>query len=393
MFGRMRNTEEHHKFDPLFDVLNTLNKCLNTSTEIREKKIYCTDWNIVITPKIDSSDAQSAVLNFYLKCPDWDEPLFECCAGLGSDQRTAIGSAVGSFLFAFMNGIAAMENNVAPIAVESELAGKQHKWSVYKSDIVGMGDELKLDSDMYWNALRDGIVKRLGNQRMSYVKIYACKAVGKDGSENITGECRVNDVPSEELGAIVYDIAAKFDVHNFCSQKMFFFIKQDSQTLLPYPYRMNKISELREKVRTALELYDKCETEEQYNALLGEMVSALRDGTLAEECFSFLPEICADRAFGDKIRFSEQIQFAIGGSESVSVYKNQLADYYTIGNLMFTIFDSGYFGERTDKLYRKLIGYSATGSAVSQCMSDGKSLEGGKMTSLMFNTASRFEIR
>lgn len=393
MFGHKKKTEEHHKFDPLEDVLNSINKCTNTPTEIREKKIFCTDWNVEITPEIENSDEHSAVVNFYLNCPDWDEPLFECCAGLGSDQKTAIGMAVSSFLFAFMHGIEVMNNNLDPIPIESELAGKPHKWNVYKSNIVGMGDEMMLDSNIYWNALKDGIIKRLGNQRMTYVKIYACKAVGRDGSVNITGECRVNDVPSEELSAIVYDIAAKFDVHNFCSQKMFFFIKQDSQTLLPYPYRMNKIAELREKVRTALEMYDKCETKEQYNALLGDMVLALQDGPLAEECFSFMPEICAERAFGDKIRFSEQLQFAMGGSEPVTVYKNQLADYYAIGNLMFSIFDSGHFGERTNDLYRKLIGYSATGSAVSQCMSDGKSLEGVKMTALLFNMASKFEIR
>ncbi len=393
MFGRKKKTEEHHKYDPLNDVLDTLNRCLNIPTEIRGEKIYCTNWNVEITPEIESSDEHSAVVNFYLNCPDWDEPLFECCAGLGSDQRTAIGTAVSSFLFAFMHGIEVMENNLDPIPIESELAGKPHKWSVYKSNIVGMGDEMTLDFNTYWNALKDGIIKRLGNQRMTYVKIYACKSVGRDGSENVTGECRVNDVPSDELSAIVYDIAAKFDVHNFCSQKMFFFIKQDSQTLLPYPYRMNKISELREKVRTALELYEKCNTEEEYNELLGKMVLALQDGPLAEECFSFLPEICAERAFGDKIRFSEQVQFAMGDTQPVTVYKNQLADYYTIGNLMFMIFDSGHFGERTNDLYRKLIGYSATGSAVSQCMSDGKSLEGVKMTALLFNMAPRFELR
>lgn len=393
MFGRKKKTEEHHKYDPLNDVLDTLNRCLNIPTEIRGEKIYCTDWNVEITPEIESSDEHSAVVNFYLNCPDWDEPLFECCAGLGSDQRTAIGTAVSSFLFAFMHGIEVMENNLDPIPIESEFAGKPHKWSVYKSNIVGMGDEMTLDFNTYWNALKDGIIKRLGNQRMTYVKVYACKSVGKDGSENVTGECRVNDVPSEELSAIVYDIAAKFDVHNFCSQKMFFFIKQDSQTLLPYPYRMNKFSELREKVRTALEMYDKCNTEEEYDALLGNMVLALQDGPLAEECFSFLPEICAERAFGDKIRFSEQVQFAIGDNKPVAVYKNQLAEYYALGNLMFMIFDSGHFGERTNELYRKLIGYSATGSAVSQCMSDGKSLDGIKMTALLFNMAPRFELR
>ncbi len=383
---------EHHKLDPLNDVVNSLKKCLNTHTEVRGKKIYCTDWDIEITPEIESSDNRSAIINFYLNCPDWDEPLFECCAAMGSDQKTAVGSAVGSFLFAFMNGIAAMEDNLEPTPVESEFAGKSHKWNVYTSDIVGMGENIPLDHKQYWDALKDGIIKRLGNQRMTYVKVYACKAIGADGKENITGECRVNDVPSEELGAVVYDIAAKFDVKQFCSQKQFFFIKQDSQTLLPYPYRMNKITELREKVRMALEIFEKCETDEQYDALPGEIAAALRDAPLAEECFAFLPEICAERAFSE-IQYSEQAQFAIGGSEPVTAYKSQLADFYPLGNLMFGIFDSGHFGKKTNDLFRKLVGYSATAHGIDSCLSGGKTLDGVKMTALIFNMSPDFELR
>lgn len=390
----MRNNfpEEHHKLDPLDDVVNSLNRFLNTTTEVHGRKVYCTDWDIEITPEIESCDNRSAVINFYLRSPYWDEPLFECCAAMGSDQKTAIGSAVGSFIFAFMNGIAAMENNLDPFPIESEFAGKPHRWNVYKSDIVGMGENITPDQKQYWDALKDGIIKRLGNQRMTYVKVYACKAIGADGKENITGECRINDVPSEELGAVVYDIAAKFNVKQFCSQKMFFFIRQDSQTLLPYPYRMNKLPELREKVRTALEIFEKCETDEQYDALLGEMAAALQDGSLAEECFGFLPEICAERAFSE-VHYSEQAQFSIGGNKPVTVYKSQLADFYPLGNLMFGIFDSGHFGKKTNDLFKKLINFSATAHGLSQCMSDGKSIDGIRMTALIFNMSPNFELR
>ncbi len=378
--------------DPLDDVLETLDRCLDTPTEIRDKKIYCTDWSIVISPEINSLDDHSAVVYFNIECPDWDEPLFECCSGLGKDQKTAIGTAVGSFMFAFMDGIAAMENDLDPISIESEFAGHMHKWKAYKSNIVGMGENADPEFKRYWDMLKDGITKRLGNQRMCYVKVYACKSVGADGKESVTGECRVNNVPSNELSAIVYNIASEFKVHNFCSQKMFFFIRQDSQTLLPYPYRMNKIPALREKVITALEMFDKCETEEQFNELPGNMAEAMQDGLLAEECYSFLPEICAENALSEML-FSEQLQFAIGDKEPVVVYKTQLAEFYPLGNIMFSIFDSGYFGERTNDLYHKLISVSAIAGVVMQRRAEGKSLEGLKMTALLFNTSPGFELR
>ena len=391
MFGHKNKTEQHHGYDPLENILDTLKNCLTTPTEIFDSKIICSDWNVTIRPEIEDLTDRSAVLNFHLNCPDWDEPLFECCAGLGSDKKTAVGSAVGSFLFAFMHGIDKMQNNSEPIQIESEFAGKPHSWRVYRSNIVGMGDDIKPDFEQYWNALKDGIIKRLGNQRMTYVKVYACKSVGADGQENITGECRVNDVPSDELSAIVAEIADKFEVTNFCSQKMFFFIRQDSQTLLPYPYRMNKLPALLTKVETALELFNKCNSEEQYNRLTADMVEALGDVTLAEECFAFLPEICAERAFGE-IQFSEQVQIA-GFGETGTVYKNQLSDFFPLGHLMFTIFDSGHFGEQTNELYIKLISMSATGGSVSKILDQGKQLDSVKMTSLIFNVSDHFELR
>lgn len=392
MFGRKKKTEEHHSVDPLEHILDSLDSCLQIKTEIRDKKLFCPEWDIEITPEIDNLTDQSAVLNFYVSCPEWDEPLFECCAGMGKDRNTAIGTAVSSFLFAFMHGIEAMETNQDSVPLESEFAGKTHRWKVYKSNIVGMGENMGLDNfNRYWNALKDGITKRLGNQRMCYIKVYAAKGIGADG-EYITGECRVNDVPSVELGKIVYDIAAEFDVEQFASQKLFFFIKQDSQTLLPYPYRMNKIPMLREKVKIALEMFNKCDSEEEYNALLGNMVEALDDGPLAEECFCFLPEICAEHAFNE-IQYSEQVQFSIGGAEAVTVYKNQLADFFPLGNLMFGIFDSGYFGEQTNELYRKLINCSAIAAMVSKLKEDKRDLTGLSMTALLFNMAKQFEIR
>lgn len=392
MFGRKNKNEEHHKYEPLQDVLDTLNRCLNTPTKIVGDKVICTDWNIEIAPEIENSDERSTVLNFYLNCPDWDEPLFECCAAVANDQKTSVGSAVGSFMFAFMDGIALMMENGDHAPIESEFAGKKHSWKVFRSNTVGMGEEVEIESKTFTDALMDGIIKRLGNQRMTYVKVYAAKAIGRDGSENVTGECRVNDVPSEELSAIVYDIAAKWDVKQFTSQKLFFFIRQDSQTLLPYPYRMNKIPELREKVKTALELFNKCDSEEKYDSLVSDIAVALGDGTLAEECFAFLPEICAERAF-NQIQFSEQLMFSPKGKETVTLYKNQLADFFPLGNIMFGIFDSGYFGEQTNDLYRKLIGLSAIGSSVSSLLEQGKKLEDCKMTALIFNVSSKFELR
>ena len=390
--GLFSKFEQHHKKDPMQRVLESLHGCLETKDEIRDGKIFCPEWDITITPEIDQLEQQMAVLNFYISSPDWEEPLFECCAGVGKDTDTAVGMAVGSFLFAFMQGIAVMQREEDGIPLESEFNGNIHRWSVYKSNVVGNGestdDDAKAITNVYWDLLKEHIAKRLGNQKMCYVKIYAAKAIGTD-DEQITGECRINDVPSAELGALVGKIAAKWEVRQFSSQKQFFFIKQDPATHLPYPYSVNKINVLREKVKTALDLFGGIQAQDNYDNLPDKMLAALGDKTLTEECFSFLPEICAEHAFG-QIAFSEELQFSTK-SGTISVYKNQLADFYPLGNLMFGLFDSGVFGEHTNDLYKLLISLSSIGSGVQQLREQGKELEGCRMAALIFNVSLDLE--
>lgn len=393
--GLFSKFEQHHKKDPMQHVLESLHGCLETKDEIKDGKIFCPEWDITITPEIDQLEDRMAVLNFYINCPDWEEPLFECCAGMGRDADTAVGMAVSSFLFAFMQGIAAMQREENGVPLESKFNGNTHRWSVYKSNVVGTGestsDDVNSITNIYWDLLKEHIAKRLGNQKMCYVKIYAAKAVGADG-EQITGECRINDVPSAELGALVGEIAAKWNVGQFSSQKQFFFIKQDPATLLPCPYSVNKINVLREKVRTALEMYNGIQTQEDYDNLPDKLLAALGDETLVEECCSFLPEICAEHAFG-QIQFSEEVQFFVPNKPIVSIYKNQLADFYPLGNLMFGIFDSGYFGDKTNDLYGLLVSLSSIYNAVKQMQDEGKELDKCRMTSLLFNMSEEFEIR
>ncbi len=392
LFGKF---EKHHKKDPMHRVLEGLHGCIETKDEIRDGMIFCPEWNITIRPEIDQLDQQMAVLNFYVSSPDWEEPLFECCAGTGRDTDTAIGTATSSFLFAFMQGIALMQRGEDGTAFESSFAGHTHRWSVYKSNVVGIGEKTGDDDDAkevtarYWELLKDHIAKRLGNQKMCYVKIYAAKAVGADG-EHITGECRINDVPSEELGALVGELATKWNVQQFASQKQFFFIKQDSETVLPYPYGGAKIPTLSVMVKKALDIFAEVKTQEQYEQLFDKLNEAIGDETLAWECLSFLPEICAERAFG-KLTFSEELLFSFGDN-STSVYKNQLADFYPLGNLMFSLFDSGIFGERTNDLYRSMIGMSSIYSAVEKLSENGAAPE-GRISALIFNTPLGFEIR
>ena len=390
----MSNLEQHHDYDPLRRVLNGVHTFLEQKNEIRGDSIYCPDWDMTIKPRIEQCEEQLAVVGFYISAPDFDEQLYECCASTGKDTDTAIGSCIGSFVFAFMSGITQMENSNDCKTLNSSFAGKTHTWKVYNSDVVGMGENVddneKTVSSKYWNMLKEHIAKRLGNQKMCYVKIFASKAIGKKDTQTV-GEVRINDVPSAELSEIVKKHAEKWNVSQFASQKQFFFFKQDNCSESPYSGENGKLL-LKSKVKTALDFVNEIKTDTEYKKLPEKLKNALGDTTLAWECYSFIPEICAEHAFS-QAEFPETLQIAIGDNEKTTCYRNQLADFHAIGKAIFDLFSSGVFGKNTDTIYSKLINSSATYNCIRQFLDKGNKIEDCSMTAILYNFPSGFELR
>ena len=371
-------------------VLDSLHGCLQTPDRVEGDHVYCPDWQMTITPEIEQVDERGAVVNFYISAPQWGKDLFECSAGMGSDTKQALGMACGSFLFSFMDGIVQMESGQSGESLETEFVGKPHRWKVYLSNIVGMGNCPQTDNArIYWDALKEEIVKRLGNQKLCFVKVYAAKS-----GENITGECRVDDIRSEELSNLVADMVKDWEAGYFASHKAFFFIRQEEETVQPYPYWGQAGRELlKEKVKTAALIFHASEDQEQYETLPERLKQALGDATLAQECYSFLPEICAENAF-DQITYAETVDILPGGA-AVTCYKNQLADYWLLHSALFSLFEEGAFGDATNDIYREYIGMSAIYSVICQAKEKGgeNAMDGGVLSALLFNVDSNFEIR
>ncbi len=387
--------EQHHQYDPLKRVLEGIHEFLEVKNGIQNNSIVIPDWEMTIKPQVEQFKDNFAVIGFHLFSSYFDSPLYECCASTGKDGDLAVGSCVGSFLFAFMNGIVQMKNGENGKPVTSEFNGKTHKWQVYNSDLVGMGENVNSEEEdtvalKYWGMLKDEIVKRLGNQKLCYVKIFASHAVGKD-DEQVIGEVRINDVPSRELSEVVKKHAEKWNVRQFASQKQFFFIKQENAEPCPYSGE-NGRALLKTRVKNALEIFNNANADEPLNDLLEKMENSLGDISLANECFSFLPEICAEHAF-PQVQYPEIVQISVDGKKPETFYRNQLAEFYPIGQAMFELFSSGVFGEETNDVYRKLIARSATYSGIYQHQKNGENLEDLATTALLFSFPKGVEIR
>ena len=399
-FHKKNNEEQENVPEPdltnpdnaLKHVLDSLHDSLQTPDRVEGDHVFCPDWQMTITPEIEQVDQRGAVINFYISAPQWGKVLFECSAGMGSDTKQALGMACGSFLFSFMDGIVQMESEQGGESLETEFAGKKHCWKVYLSNIVGMGNCPQVDNPrIYWDALKEEVVKRLGNQKLCFVKVYASKS-----GQNITAECRIDDIKSESLSNLVADMVKSWDTGYFASHKAFFFIRQEEETVLPYPYLGQAGWEaLKERVRTAALMFHDSKDQEQYESLPKRLKQALGDAILASECYSFLPEICAENAFDQKITFAETVDILPYGKEPVTCYKSQLADYWPLHGTLFSLFEEGAFGDATNDIYREYIGASAIYSAICQAREKGgeKAMDGGKLSALIFNMDSDFEIR
>jgi len=365
-------------------------RAFQTPEVVEGDHVYLPDWDITITPVVSQLSEGGVVLDFYIDSPAWGKPLYECCAAPGSTTGQAMGLALASFQFCFMQGIARMQHQEEPKQLETLFAGKTHRWKAYPSDLVATGEKTEpVGPTLYWDALKDEIVKRLGNQKLCYVKIYAAKIGGE-----VIGECRVDDWKSEELSALVAGMASKWDVKGYASHKQFIFLRQEEETTLPSPYWGSEgHTALLEKVRQAVDLLRAADTNEKYDMISTRLAQQWGDRTLAQECHLFLPEICAEIALGEKVRLAEQVGLAREGKAPVLVYKTQLCDYYALHSAINHLFQSGVYGEETNQIFRQLVGLSATYSGLCQAQKKESTLENLRQGALLFPVSEDFEIR
>ena len=358
--------------------------------KIADDRVKISKYNIEIQPQIEQVDDKSAVIYFIISSPEWEKDMRECCAAMGKDWKTAVGMAMSSFMFVFLDGIQKMCEKDSPRILNTEFADKKHSWKAYLSDVAGMGTLKNGRTDtatVYWELLKDDIQKRLGNQRVCTVKIY-CVKVGDD----ITGECRIDDNLSPELSKKLADFVKDWEVEGYASQKQFIFIEQDKETFVPHKYH-NPVhnADFREKVKTCMFCFAAADTEEKYFALPDFMAEQIGDKTLAYECFGFLPELLAMYAMSDKAEFSDKCEIISGDKNLGEIYTHALAEFYPLRDTALSLLDEGVFGDRTNEVYNSIIGTSSLLNAVSKAKP--KNVSDLRFFPLKYTTGEGFELR
>ena len=358
--------------------------CENTGARLEGGRVYFPEWNMYVRPEIMDLKSNMATVGYYLESADWDREIFECCSGLGQDTKTALGMAQGSFLFGILEALRMSAEGQTSEILESSFNGHTHSWDVSIGNIVGMGKTPDQGADVYWKVLREGIIKRLGNQKICYVKVYAADI----GNGNIEGECRINNIVSEELSDIIRSMVRKWHNSEFGSQKQFFILRQDKETMLPYPYTEKDIIT---KTETAMVLFEKClydgQPFEQYSDSLNEVIG---DSSLAYDLLHFIPEICAENAIPEP-KYQETVTL-LKDDRQYEIYRSQLASFYPISSGVFAALDKGVLRD-ANKVYKEYILRSSVCHALNGALSNGAKPEDLVMASLIFNVGEDYEIR
>lgn len=350
--------------------------------QIRGDSFFFPHWEITLHPEVQELRDTMAVLRFVLECPAWDRPLIEVSAGVGKEQHTAVGMALGGFLFGMMNGVGSMMEGESAHRLQSVWLNTPRQWTGYRSNIVSMGaNPSRGDVTVYWDLLLEDILARVGNQKMVYVKVYGAK-----NGDDITGECRINDIKNEALSQKVAEQVAKWDAEGFGSQKQFFYLIQRDETRSPYPYTEE---DLARATRKAVALFGRCCSQEvpykDYVDLLGK---ELGDRDLAEELYGFLPEFCAENYY-HAIAYGEQVNIHQSRGDTL-VYKSQIASYHPIQKALHAMFDAGEF---SNELYGSYITVSSIHNVVTQAKEKGGNLEEGGQVSLSFGFPDSYRLR
>lgn len=364
--------------------------CLET--ERRGNNLYIPSLDTTISIGVHQPQGTTIGIDFYLYSNIWDKQMYEYCGAGARDLKTAVSMSSSMFLFCFMNGYKRICNNDFQISLSTEFAGKKHNWNVVVSDLVSLGQSVRPDADsasIYWEPLKDGIIKRLGNQKLVYVKVYAAKF-----PEETIGEVRLDDVEIPELSAIVRDMAEQWGETLFSSDKQFFFISQDSDTVVPSLYDGKEgFQKMRSLVVEYLKLFEGATTPDLYDRLCDDAEFLLGDITLASECFNFLPEIAAIHALGDRISVTDKIEIHFADGNVNEVYISQLTDYQKLDTCLGDIIRRRDFGDETDNIWKDLIGCSSICSALNNAMNSGSKMENLRLTNMIFNVRDGFEIR
>ena len=152
-------------------------------------------------------------------------------------------------------------------------------------------------------------------------------------------------------------------------------------------------AELCSNVAEYMKDFNKISSREEYDNIIETTAAVTGDRLLAEECFYFIPQICAERRFENIFICNYELRFAFPDNTTVTSYKCQISDYTRIPDAVYDILNSGLFGEDTPLVYAKLAGVSPMYDDYEKMKEKGMNPKGIKVNFILYNLSENFKVR
>ncbi len=353
---------------------------------VEEDHIHIPAWNVRIYPEITDLQADAVAITFNVECPDWDRDIVEVSAAKGANPASAVTVACSSFMMSVMNAVTHLCQKRNAVELETSFVDKAHSWKVYRGNLLAGGDAQNThEFNMYWDALKEELSKRIGNQKLAYVKVYA----SRNGSD-IKADCRINNIRINSLSNIVGRIAESWDCPGYGVHRQFFLFRQEDATTLPYSHSMEDLDDY---TREVMKLFHDAKSKEDVDAMYEKIVELCGDKTLARELQLYVPMTAAENAFR-QLLYPETVTYDLKESgKKETVYRSQLASFHPIQTAVMWALQYRVFGEETEAVYQTLIAASPLAQFLNKGFQAGQQIPAGMGVGLTFNVDGEFDIR
>lgn len=314
------------------------------------------------------------VLHFYIALPDAQEPVITYAVGAGESLAQMAQTAAMRLLADELTPVLRFLGQKDGRRIDRQFDGELRSWMLYPGDLLEFVElQQGLDGDALLKTVQEGLLERLGNQRYTWVQLSSMKE-----DELVVTACAINGERSEQLGELLKEQACSWEGNCTCRQSL---LLVREEPFAAYPYSRAQIKEFTQE---ALRLFEDC----PYEKIADRLAQQIGDQQLAEDLFSYLPELCAAREYPE-VKQQEYLFLVQEGEEPLLVYKNQLTAWNWISRSLEALFDAGQVSQVAQ---RRCVEYSSLYDAIQEAKRKGKSLAGGSIT-LAIPVSGDYRIR
>lgn len=346
-------------------------------SEVRNENLYIKDIDLTIEAHVSQINQNTIQVIFVFKNKIFDEDIFECVSGSGDNLNSAIENAVDNLLLTTLSGVINALKDKDGVSIKAKYYNKVNEFTLYKSSLTTHVNKKTTD---YWEIIKEEVIKRLGNKKVYYLKLYVSK---KENSINC--ECRINGKVNLDISEKIIKYITNCNVEqSVYFEKQSFILIQSNKTYIPYSFNKMDINHI---IMRALDLYKKCDSEEKYNNLYTEIFNSCTDNSLTTELFCFIPEIFCEFMFS-KVKYSDEIIF-LRGNEKIQLFKEQITSYNFIYDIIGRIFKSGDFQD--DEIMNIAL-KSSLFNVINKALNSGNKIENLNMIPVTFYVDENYKV-